>query len=84
MSKQLLSFHKAGQMLAENQVRLADAETRKAEAEADKAKAEAMKEQALLHGGRTNPPKGVPGTSPRFGMKGHERLIDHPQVALSG
>ena len=78
LSKQLMSFHKAGQQLAENQVRLADAETRKAEAEAEKAKAEAVRERALTDGGRTVAQR-VPGaTSPRFGTRGHERVIAHP------
>lgn len=78
LSKQLMSFHKAGQQLAENQVRLADAETRKAEAEAEKAKAEAVRERALTDGGRTVTPKTPGGTSPRFGTRGHERVLVHP------
>lgn len=76
-SKQLMSFHKAGIMLANSEVQVAQADADKKRAEADRLRAETDNVNAQRRETEANTdvdaiPK--PGAPPKFGSKGRHRV----------
>lgn len=76
--KQLMSFHKAGNMLADSEVRIAQVDADNKRAETDRLLAETRNIEAQRRETEANtPPDGValkPGAPPKFGEQGRHRV----------